>query len=96
MSGGALSGWWLTDKPVLPHLQRKDGIKKDRGLAEILPWEHSQPPLLGLSEQQTDAPVLTPGLTVCPGPGRGNSSTIAKINPWEKAVQSSELREVGK
>lgn len=41
-------------------------------------------------------PILTPGLTDCPVPGKGNSSTAAKINPWENVIESSELREAGK
>lgn len=43
-----------------------------------------------------DAPVLTPGLMVYPVPGRGNRSTIVKINPGEKAIQFSRLSEVWK
>lgn len=77
-------------------------ISKAKMEKEASGWQRSFPGsnhnllLLGLSEQQTDAPVLRLGLTVCPAPGRGNSSTIAKINPWEKAIQSSEFRAVGK
>lgn len=52
-----MDGRWLTEKPVLLHLESQDGVR-DRGLAEILPREQSQPSLLGLSEQQMDAPVL--------------------------------------
>lgn len=33
---------------------------------------------------------------VYPVPGRGNRSTIVKINPGEKSIQASKLSEVGK
>lgn len=73
-----------------PHLQNQDG-ERDLRLAEILPQDKSQPPLLGFSEHQGDSPDLTLQLTIYPVPGRRNSSTITKINLWEKAIQTSEL-----